>query len=70
MNKGITKVFYVDDNTQSRRLFSSMLAQCGFEMIEAGNPIEALCRCRDILFSLPDDIPGYSLFPSCFLAFP
>lgn len=52
MNKEMKKVFYVDDNTRSRRLLSSVLAQCGFEMLEAGDPIEALCRCRDICFDL------------------
>ena len=45
-------VFYVDDNARSRRLLSSVLAQCGFEMITADDPVEALCRCRGINFDL------------------
>lgn len=52
MNNGMTTVFYVDDNTRSRRLLSSVLAECGFEMITAADPVEALCRCRKIGFDL------------------
>jgi PleD family two-component response regulator len=43
MNK-MTTVFYVDDNAQSRGLLSSVLAECGFEIITAGDPVEALSR--------------------------
>jgi len=30
----------------------SVLAECGFEMITAGDPLEALCRCTQICFDL------------------
>jgi CheY-like chemotaxis protein len=49
---GTTTVFYVDDNARSRRLLSSILAECGFEMITAADPVEALCRCRKMCFDL------------------
>jgi len=52
MNNGTTTVFYVDDNARSRMLLGSVLAECGFEMITAGDPVEALCRCRNICFDL------------------
>jgi CheY-like chemotaxis protein len=52
MNRGMTTVFYVDDNARCRRLLGSVLAECGFEMITAGDPIEALCRCTKIRFDL------------------
>jgi len=51
MNK-MTTVFYVDDNPRSRGLLSSVLAECGFEIITAGDPVEALSRCREISFDL------------------
>ena len=51
MNK-MTTVFYVDDNARSRGLLSSVLAECGFEIITAGDPVEALSRCRKICFDL------------------
>lgn len=47
-----TTVFYVDDNARSRRLLSGVLTDCGFEMITAADPVEALCRCRKICFDL------------------
>jgi CheY-like chemotaxis protein len=49
---GTTTVFYVDDNTRSRRVLSSVLSDCGFEMITAGDPVEALRRCKKICFDL------------------
>ena len=52
MNNGMTTVFYVDDNARARRMLGSVLAGCGFEMITAGDPIEALCRCTKICFDL------------------
>jgi len=52
MNNGTTTVFYVDDNARSRKLLGGVLAECGFEMITAGDPVEALCRCRNICFDL------------------
>ena len=51
MNK-MTTVFYVDDNARSRGLLSSVLAECGFKIITAGDPVEALSRCRKICFDL------------------
>ena len=52
MNNGMATVFYVDDNARSRGLLSSVLAECGFEMITATDPVEALCRCRETCFDL------------------
>lgn len=52
MDNGMTTVFYVDDNARSRTLLSSVLADCGFEIITAGDPKEALCRCKEICFDL------------------
>jgi len=52
MNNGMPTVFYVDDNARSRTLLSRVLAECGFEMITAADPVEALCRCRRIRFDL------------------
>ena len=51
MNK-MTTVFYVDDNARSRGFLSSVLAECGFEIITAGDLVEALSRCRKIYFDL------------------
>jgi CheY-like chemotaxis protein len=47
-----TTVFYVDDNARSRRVLSSVLTECGFEMITVADPVEALRRCRKICFDL------------------
>jgi CheY-like chemotaxis protein len=52
MNNGMTTVFYVDDKARSRRLLSSVLTECGFEMITAADPVEALRRCRKTCFDL------------------
>jgi CheY-like chemotaxis protein len=52
VDNGMTKVFYVDDNARSRTLLSSVLADCGFEMITVGDPIEALSCCKEIGFDL------------------
>jgi CheY-like chemotaxis protein len=52
MNNGMPTVFYVDDNARSRTLLGSVLAECGFEMITAGDPLEALGRCTEICFDL------------------
>jgi len=46
MNNGMTTVFYVDDNARSRRWLSSVLTECGFEVIAAADPVEALRRCK------------------------
>jgi CheY-like chemotaxis protein len=52
MNNAMATVFYVDDNARSRRLLGRVLAECGFEMITAGDPIEALSRSTKICFDL------------------
>jgi len=52
MNHGMTTVFYVDDNARSRSVLSTVLADCGFKMITAADPVEALCRCRETCFDL------------------
>jgi CheY-like chemotaxis protein len=46
------KIFYVDDNPKSRRLLTSVMRSCGFEVISAGDPIEALSRSRKDCFDL------------------
>lgn len=45
-------VFYVDDNPKSRRLLTSILRKCGFEVITANDPIEALAICERITFDI------------------
>jgi CheY-like chemotaxis protein len=45
-------VFYVDDNARSRRLLSSILTECGFEVIAEADPVEALRRCKELFFDL------------------
>jgi CheY-like chemotaxis protein len=50
MNHG--KIFYVDDNPKSRRLLTSVISSYGFEVISAGDPIEALSRIRKGCFDL------------------
>jgi CheY-like chemotaxis protein len=52
MNYGTATVFYVDDNQKSRRFLSSVLTECGFKVITAGDPAEALGRCTQISFDL------------------
>lgn len=47
-----TTVFYVDDNPKSSRLLTSVLETCGFQVIAAHDPIEALALCRKISFDL------------------
>jgi CheY-like chemotaxis protein len=39
MNHG--RIFYVDDNPKSRRLLTSVIKSCGFEVISAGDPMES-----------------------------
>jgi CheY-like chemotaxis protein len=50
MNHG--KIFYVDDNPKSRRLLTSVMKSCGFEVISAGDPIDALSRIKKCSFDL------------------
>ena len=45
-------IFYVDDNPKSRRLLTSVIRSCGFEVVSAGDPIEALSRMRKSSFDL------------------
>jgi len=45
-------VFYVHDNAKSRRLLGSVLTDCGFEIITAADPVEAVRRCKELLFDL------------------
>jgi CheY-like chemotaxis protein len=45
-------VFYVDDNVRSRRLLSTVLTECGFEVITAADPVDALRRSKELLFDL------------------
>lgn len=45
-------MFYVDDNARSRRLLSSVLTECGFEVITAADPVDALLRCKELFFDL------------------
>ena len=54
-------VFYVDDNPKSSRLLTSVLETCGFRVITAHDPIEALglCKKTDFDLALLDyDMPG------------
>jgi CheY-like chemotaxis protein len=50
MNHG--RIFYVDDNPKSRRLLTSVIKSCGFDVTSAGDPIEALSRIRKCPFDL------------------
>jgi CheY-like chemotaxis protein len=50
MNHGT--IFYVDDNPKSRRLLTSVMRSCGFDVASAGDPIEALSRIRKNSFDL------------------
>jgi CheY-like chemotaxis protein len=47
-----TTVLYVDDNPKSSRLLSSVLEECGFQMITVNDPIEALALCKSANFDL------------------
>jgi CheY-like chemotaxis protein len=50
MNHGT--IFYVDDNPKSRRLLTSVMRSCGFEVASTGDPIEALSQIRKNSFDL------------------
>ncbi|MEY2602953.1 MAG: two-component system, NtrC family, response regulator HydG [Verrucomicrobiota bacterium] len=52
MNQKDATVFYVDDNAKSQRLLGSLITACGFRVITASNPLEALARCSDLRFDL------------------
>jgi CheY-like chemotaxis protein len=45
-------IFYVDDNPKSRRLLTSVIRSCGFDVMSTGDPIEALSRIRKSVFDL------------------
>lgn len=45
-------VFYLDDNPSSRSLLTGVLRESGFEVISAGDPIEALDCMNKICFDL------------------
>jgi CheY-like chemotaxis protein len=45
-------IFYVDDNPKSRRLLTSVMRSCGFDVMSTGDPIEALSRIRKSVFDL------------------
>ncbi len=47
-----TTVFYVDDNPKSSRLLTSVLETCGFRVITADDPVEALGLCKRTSFDL------------------
>jgi CheY-like chemotaxis protein len=54
-------VLYVDDNAKSNRLLTSVLEECGFQVIAETDPIHALQQCRQISFDvalLDYDMPG------------
>jgi CheY-like chemotaxis protein len=56
-----TTVFYVDDNVKSSRLLTSVLETCGFRVIAAHDPFEALGLCNRTTFDLAlldYDMPG------------
>lgn len=58
-----TTVFYVDDNPKSSRLLTSVLEECGFRVIVAHDPIEALELCKKTSFDLAlldYEMPGMS----------
>jgi len=45
-------VLYVDDNPKSSRLLTTVLEECGFRVIAATDPLEALKVCRRSSFDL------------------
>jgi len=50
-----TTVFYVDDNPRSSRLLTSVLEGCGFRVIPAHDPVEALGRpLNEVTHPSPD----------------
>jgi CheY-like chemotaxis protein len=45
-------VFYVDDNPKARRLLTSVMRSCGFEVIAASDPIQAVSQAKRCSFDL------------------
>jgi CheY-like chemotaxis protein len=52
VNKEDATVFYVDDNAKAQRLLGGLMTTCGFRVITASNPLEALARCTGLRFDL------------------
>jgi len=52
MNQVDATIFYVDDNAKAQRLLGSLMTACGFRVITASNPLEALARCAGLRFDL------------------
>jgi len=49
------RVLYVDDNPKSSRLLAGVLRDCGFEVITADDPAEALGQFRNTIRLKPLD---------------
>jgi len=47
MHRQLPVVLYVDDNLRSSRFLTTVLEECGFDVITANDPIEALAVCRN-----------------------
>lgn len=47
-----TIVLYVDDNPKSSKLLSSVLEECGFQIVSKNDPSEALAICKRSRFDL------------------
>jgi CheY-like chemotaxis protein len=45
-------VFYVDDNPKARRLLAGVMRSCGFDVVSAGDPIDAVSRAKKGSFDL------------------
>jgi CheY-like chemotaxis protein len=52
MSDELPAVLYVDDNSKSRRLLTSILTHYGFKVIALDDPEEALRCCRKCRFNL------------------
>ena len=52
MNQEDATVFYVDDNAKAQRLLGSLMTACGFRVITASNPLEAIARYAGLRFDL------------------
>ena len=52
MNRGDATVFYVDDNAKAQKILGSLMIACGFRVITASNPLDALARCAGLRFDL------------------
>jgi CheY-like chemotaxis protein len=45
-------VLYVDDNLRSSRFLTAVLEECGFDVITANDPVEALGVCKNVAIDL------------------